>query len=222
MCSGIVSSLAWTLRLRAREPVHRFIIALMRHSTEINTLDVFRARSANAHPLRGMARGMLVHWKHAKEEQMTENNQHTLWVVVADAADARIYGCRLHEPPMLVEHLTHPAAHLRDRDLTSDRPGRMARDVGGPQSLAPTHKASDTERDRFARTLADAIDRGHGAKRFDELALVMAPELLGLVRSHLTKTTRNSIVVTLDKRLNDTPVNDIVLRIANARSDARP
>ena len=153
---------------------------------------------------------------------MIEKNRHSLWIVVADAAEARIYSCRGREPPLLVEHLAHPAAHLRDRDLTSDRPGRAARGVGGPQSLTPTTKASDTERDRFARTLADAIGRGHEAKRFDELALVMAPELLGLVRSHLLKSALDAIVVAVDKRLNDTPIDDIVLRVADARFDARP
>jgi len=113
----------------------------------------------------------------------------TLWILVADAAVARILtlpapGADLED----VEQLTDAAAHARRADLRRDAYGRRG---GGDLRMGgnATSSASDDEQHReaaaFARRVAERLGEAYRQQRFDALRLVAEARFLGLLRKAL-------------------------------------
>jgi protein required for attachment to host cells len=122
-------------------------------------------------------------------------------VVVADESEARFYD--LSNPrarPRLCGRVTNPAAHLHDRDLKSDRPGRVFnRAAGTGRRGAVAHHATGGERRprteearRFARRIARELAQAQQEERFDRLVLMAAPRFLGTLRAALRRSIRNA------------------------------
>ena len=90
-------------------------------------------------------------------------------IVVADLAEARIYDLKRRDGPMLlVLRLNNAAARLHDRDLKSDRPGRVfdrAPSVRGRRGAIARHATGGErtprrlEAKRFAREIGRASCR---------------------------------------------------------------
>lgn len=134
-------------------------------------------------------------------------------IVVADQAEARFYdrsGATLRP----VGALENPAAHLHDRDLKSDRPGRVfdrapaagqrrgtvARHAAGGER-SPRKRAAELFAKRIARTLSAAARAGD----FDGLVLVAGPAFLGLLRAALPKHVKAAVVAEVAKDLVHLP-----------------
>lgn len=118
-----------------------------------------------------------------------------LRIVVADQSEANFYGLEQRETPLqFVQRLEDPDAHLHDRDLKSDRPGRLfdhAPAAGGRRG-AVAHHATGGERNprkvearRFARRIADALDVERRQDRYDSLIVMAPPTFLGLLRAEI-------------------------------------
>ena len=130
-------------------------------------------------------------------------------IVIADQADARFYETLGFTRPLkLTVALTNPAAHLRDQDLTSDRPGRIFGSSGAPgrRRGATTRHATGGENaprrhatHLFARRVAAALERARCASRFERLVLVAAPAFLGELRTALPAALRPYITTTVAK-----------------------
>src|SRR5688572_18062352 len=118
-------------------------------------------------------------------------------VVVADQAEARIYDLRRRDASMLlVRHLNNPAARLHDRDLKSDRPGRVydrPASAGGRRGAVQHHATGGERRprriesERFARKIAAELERGRGKREFDRLAIVAGQPFRGMLLAALSK-----------------------------------
>jgi protein required for attachment to host cells len=132
-------------------------------------------------------------------------------VVVADQSEARFYdldsvGTDMH----LKRRLTDAAAHLRNQDLVSDKPGRVF-DRAAPMSArrgAVSHHGTGGERSprkhealSFARAVVAELDKDRGAGEFDQLVLMAGPEFLGLLRESLPKTLEHLIAAEINKDL---------------------
>ena len=130
-------------------------------------------------------------------------------IVVADQSEARFYDTLGFARPLkLTGTLTNPAAHLRDQDLTSDRPGRIFNSSAAPgrRRGATTRHAAGGERTPrrhathlFARRVAAELDRTRRAGRFERIVLVAAPAFLGELRAALPAAVRPYIGATLAK-----------------------
>lgn len=132
-------------------------------------------------------------------------------VVVADQSEARYY--ELEEPAdswRLVRRTMHPQAHMRDRDLVSDRPGRVFdhANLAGGRRGSVAHHATGGERSprkvealKFARQIAGELDteRRHGD--YDRLVLVSGPSFLGLLRASMPKTLQAVVALEVAKDL---------------------
>ena len=83
-------------------------------------------------------------------------------IVVADQAEAVFYDLpSLQAAPREVAHISDPAAHLHNRDLVSDRPGRSYESVGGARhAIARENDPRQLEAVRFARRIARRLDDG--------------------------------------------------------------
>lgn len=122
-------------------------------------------------------------------------------VVVADQSEARVYLLR-GAAMRLSASLDHPAARKHDRDLKSDRPGRVydrAPPARGRRG-AMAHHATGGERTPrrqsatvFARQIAAAVAENTRTARVDCIVLVAPPRFLGMLRRTLPATLRAQV-----------------------------
>jgi protein required for attachment to host cells len=146
-------------------------------------------------------------------------------IVIADQAEARFYDTLGFARPLkLTGALTNPAAHLRDQDLTSDRPGRLFSSSGarGQRHGATVHHSAGGEATPrrhathlFAVRVAAELARGRASGRYERLVLVAAPAFLGELRAALPSAVRPYVMATVAKdivRHADTDVRRYLTR----------
>lgn len=137
-------------------------------------------------------------------------------IVVADQSEADFYDMEKREqPPRFVARFTDPDAHLHNRDLKSDRPGRVfdhAASPGGRRG-ATAHHATGSEHDprwieaqRFARKIAAALETAREHGEFDRLVVMAPPAFLGLLRDAIPTSVRTMIAGEIAKNLVHEPV----------------
>ena len=132
-------------------------------------------------------------------------------VVVADQSEARFYDLDLiHGGLQFAGRLRDEAAHLHERDMVSDKPGRVFDHAApaGSRRGAVGHHATGGERSarkhealNFARTIAAELDKARGAGEFDRLVLMAPPLFLGLLREALPKHLEDSVAAEVNKNL---------------------
>ncbi|MBI5278044.1 MAG: host attachment protein [Burkholderiales bacterium] len=106
----------------------------------------------------------------------------TEWILVANAAQARILqrtdGGRLE----LVHTFSHPASRRKASELGDDKAGReMAPQGWGGAAFEPRTDAKRKEHVRFANELAQVIGQAAQAGSFDSLAVFASNPFLGEV-----------------------------------------
>jgi len=110
----------------------------------------------------------------------------------------------------LTRRLTDEAAHLHDRDMVSDKPGRVfdhappssgRRGAVGHHSTGGERSPRKHEAENFARTIVTELDKGRNAGEFDRLVLMAAPTFLGLLRNSLPKTLEHVVAAQINKDL---------------------
>ena len=124
------------------------------------------------------------------------------WVLVADAAHARLYRTRPGEQRL--ERLSveeSEAARQKSGDIMADRPGR-AMDSSGVGQRSAMEQESDPQRveqRRFAQAVADRLEAAANAGEFERLVVVAAPRALGDLRDLLPGSVRSRIDREIDK-----------------------
>lgn len=132
-------------------------------------------------------------------------------VVVADQSEARFYDLDTQGAGMrLVGRVTDAAAHLHDRDMVSDKPGRVfdhaplqpgRRGAVGHHGTGGERSPRKHEAQVFARGIVSGLEEGRLAGDFDGLVLVASPEFLGMLREVLPKNLERLIVAQVHKNL---------------------
>ncbi|TVQ44619.1 MAG: host attachment protein [Gammaproteobacteria bacterium] len=134
-----------------------------------------------------------------------------VWIVVADAARARILATEGRPGKVLqeLEVLVHGESRQHDQDLTSDRPGRGWANASGDarHAMNPPTDPAVHERERFAQALAERLRTGRNAGQYDHLCIVAAPAFLGVLREQLDPAV--SQVVTAEVAKNVTREEDL-------------
>jgi protein required for attachment to host cells len=125
------------------------------------------------------------------------------WIVVADAARARIFRREKKFSPIEeLDTLLHPESRLRRDELVTDRPGQVQESHGhGESANEPTSDPKEVEAETFARELAAKLSHARAEGRFDHLVLVAGPRFLGRLRQRLDGDTRERVVAEIDKEL---------------------
>jgi protein required for attachment to host cells len=121
----------------------------------------------------------------------------TVWIVVADAARARILSCEGRACHGLkdVEAFSHSESRAQNQDLVSDRQGRGWASASGDARHAmdePTDPAQH-ERERFARAVAERLKTAHHQGVFKHLAIIASPSFLGVLREVLDRQVAHMI-----------------------------
>lgn len=136
-------------------------------------------------------------------------------IVVADQSEADFYELEQRDmPPQFVQRLADPDAHRHDRDLKSDRPGRVfdrAPAANGRRG-AVAHHATGSERSprkvearRFAQRVAHALDEERRQHRYDRLIVMASPTFLGLLREAMPAAVHAVLTAQIGKDLVHEP-----------------
>ena len=134
-------------------------------------------------------------------------------IVVADQAEAHFYDVEPPDPTLVpAGRLSEADARLHDRDLVSDRPGRVFDHappaVGRRGAVAHHGTGGEGERrphrhvaTRFARRIAQALALEQRQGRIDRIVLMAEPRFLGLIRRALPPGLEASVAAEVPKDL---------------------
>jgi protein required for attachment to host cells len=124
-------------------------------------------------------------------------------IVVADQAEAILYDrATPTQRPTEVARLADPAAHLHDRDFSSDRPGRSYESVGRARhAIERENDPRQREAVRFAREIASRLELDRRSGQYDQLVVVAGAAFLGMLRAELAPATRACVVQEVAKDL---------------------
>jgi len=132
----------------------------------------------------------------------------TLLIAIADGEHARFVQPDANNEPRTIGSIDSAAAHLRSRDIGTDRPGRQSESATiGHHAVGQRHDLHAMEKERFARLIADQIrDR---IRQFDELLLIAPPRVLQEIREALSSACSAKLIGTLEKDLVKTPDHEL-------------
>jgi protein required for attachment to host cells len=119
------------------------------------------------------------------------------WFLTANATIARIYQSERGRKLKLVEAFEHPAGRMKSSELSAERSGHdtTARGLGG----VPYAKRSDPHRKehlRFARELAQYVERAALNGTFDSLHVFASHPFLGELKAEMGEAGRRHLVAT--------------------------
>ena len=129
-------------------------------------------------------------------------------IVVADQAEAIFYDLSsLKARPTEVARMSDPAAHLHDRDFSSDRPGRSYESFGKARhAIAGENDPRQREAVKFAKEIAGRLDRDRRNKEYEQLIVVAGAPFRSLLRDELSAGTSACVIHEVPKDLVHSPV----------------
>jgi protein required for attachment to host cells len=135
------------------------------------------------------------------------NANDSTWILVADAARARLYECDGSGAHLKqINDFHHAESRTKNHELVADRPGRMWQSHVGPHpgrgsksSMEPSISAKEAEHEHFARQLAATLVQGLNDHAYGRLILVANPDFLGLLRRFADEQVRKHVVASVDK-----------------------
>lgn len=137
---------------------------------------------------------------------------HRTWIVIADAAHAKIWTQEKEKAPLTAldtgEFHADQAHH--SRDLGSDHPGRSVESVGSSRhALEPKHDPRRLAASHFAKEVADFVERKAVEKSYERLVIVAPPHSLSDFRAALGKHAGALLIAEIHKDLTKTPVREL-------------
>jgi protein required for attachment to host cells len=134
----------------------------------------------------------------------------TLWIAVADGEHARFVQPDGNNALHTVRAMDSISAHLRSRDLGSDRPGRSFESASpAHHAVGQRHDLHVMEKEKFARLVADELNAAAARDDFDDLLIVAPPRALRELREALGSAASAKLVGTLEKDLTKTPDHEL-------------
>ena len=140
----------------------------------------------------------------------------TTWILIADAATARVIATSGKAGDLaMVDDIELQGHPLPGRDLAADRPGRAFDRAGdGRHGMEPRTDPRSVERERFAREIADVLEKAVVGQRYDRLVLVAPPTFMGLLRETLPSSVATKVGAELTKDLTKVSIHDLSERLA--------
>jgi protein required for attachment to host cells len=101
---------------------------------------------------------------------------------------------------MLVQTLANTVGTAHARDLTSDAPGRVHDRLGSARhSMEPDTGVKEEQRRRFVKEIVQRLETGRLKSEFDQLVLLAAPAVLGVVRKTLPGELQKTVIREIPK-----------------------
>lgn len=151
----------------------------------------------------------------------------TTWILVCDASRARLLRAATHQKGLVqLDALEHAESRAHARDLMADAQGRKpvgavpASKMGGQQGGAygrpgaePDTDPKEVEAQKFARMLAEVLEKGLTDHAYDRVFLVAPPHFLGLLRSTVSAQVEKHVHLTVDKDLTHEDLTALTRRL---------
>ena len=130
------------------------------------------------------------------------------WVLIADGAQARILEYTGPSKGLVqVEGLKFEDAHLRNREIMSDRPGRAYSSAGyGRSAMEQRTDPADYREAEFLRSVADLLNQKGLEGVFRRLVIAAPPQALGDLRRFLSSATMEKVTAEIPKDLTTVPI----------------
>lgn len=143
----------------------------------------------------------------------------TEWILIANAATARLLRREHGQPLAALASFAHPAGRLQSALLGADRSGREPAGRGrGGAAFAPRLDAQRKEHLQFARELADYLEHAAADARYDTVTLVAGDPFLGRLKEALGAATRRRLADCVALDLTHVGSAELEARIRRARS----
>lgn len=141
-----------------------------------------------------------------------------IWILVANQSEAQIYTCeRIHGDLLLIDTLENEEGSSHPRDLTSDAPGRAYDSFGsGRHAMEPNTGVKEEQRRRFVKDIVERLRARHIKNGSDELVLLAAPAVLGVIRKTLTADLEKTVVKQIPKDVIGQDVDKIQSQLVRA------
>jgi protein required for attachment to host cells len=137
-----------------------------------------------------------------------------LHLIVADSKVARILGVDFDGALIEMTQLVNESAVAHERDLVTDRPGRMiAPGSGARVSLAPKTSARATSLQRWLKSVAAQLRAFVASSSSEGLVLVASPRLLALLRSVLPAEVKKQVLLEIPRDLAKQSLTSIQKRL---------
>jgi protein required for attachment to host cells len=141
---------------------------------------------------------------------MTMARPLTLRIAIADGEHARFVQPDANNVLRTIHAFDSATAHLRSRDIGSDRPGRTIESATSARhAVGQRHDLHAMEKEKFTRLVAEQLNVAAAGGDFDELLLVAPPRALHELREALDAATKARLVGTLERDLVKTPDHDL-------------
>jgi protein required for attachment to host cells len=136
---------------------------------------------------------------------------HSMWVVVANQAEACIYGAkRRGEALTLIDKFVHRAGKAHFRELVSDTPGRVHDRQGAARhSMEPDVGVQQESIRRFARKIVNYLEAAAEQGTYDRLILICAPAFLGVIRKYVEPHLAKHVVLEIPKDMVGRTVDQV-------------
>lgn len=144
----------------------------------------------------------------------------TQWIVVANAASARIFRRESAKAPLApVAALTHEESRLHASALGTDRPGSQAADNSqGPNHFEPRSNPHRKEHQRFAKEIARQLDEGLKAGAFGTLNVFASDPFMGELKAELSEAVSQRLKTAHNTDLTHVGIAELERRICDAQS----
>lgn len=97
--------------------------------------------------------------------------------------------------------LEHPASHLTNHELVSDRPGREIDPGHRSHVLEERISPKQLEKDHFAKELVDDLEEACKTGECERLYIIANPGFLHLLRAHMSDALAERVVEEIHKDL---------------------
>jgi protein required for attachment to host cells len=111
-----------------------------------------------------------------------------------------------------VEERENPPA----REQGTDAPGRAYSSVGQIRSAVENTDWHEFEKERFAISIAEQINKAAHAGAFDHIVIVAPPKILGDLRREYSKATEAKVIAEINKDLTHHQIDEIERLILTA------
>jgi protein required for attachment to host cells len=111
----------------------------------------------------------------------------------------------------LIKEIDQPENRLKNRDLTSDRPGHYNKSRDGTRgAYEPPLDAKEVAISNFARGIAQLLNSANQDRLYEKLILITDAHMLGLLKQHLKKSVIDLISQTVNKDLQAFSERDLL------------
>jgi protein required for attachment to host cells len=135
---------------------------------------------------------------------------HGAWVFVGDGQKALFL---INEGDGKFPNLRRLAVEEHEdppsREQGSDAPGRAYSSVGRIRSAVEETDWHELEKERFAASIADRINKAAQLGAFSQIVIVAPPKILGELRREFTKETEAKIIAEVPKDLTHHTIAEI-------------